>query len=693
LLELRVGWNQLTGELDVSNNPMLEVLAASHNKLESVLLHPDAPFTGSSIGPGPSPPFIDVSFNYLLDTNAIVNGGRFDWDVEVDFGGLVTTPFIFSPQNTPPAAPPLEGTVTISGNAVFGQELTADVTITSLDYGTLAYAWLRNGTPIPGANTRTLILTAADVGRTITFRVTATNFSGITSSGVTVERANPVVTFPTSATLTFGQNLSQAMLAGQDNSGVMGTFTFDTPDARPTVAQSGDEFLMTFTPTGTAANTYNAVTQNVAVTVNRAVPTGLTPPTAGAITYGQRLEESTLTGGSSGGTWAWEYPNEIPSMKNDGFSVMFTPTGTDNYDWSGITKTFTIPVTVNAPSGGVTFRDPNVSAASSGNINQTINFNVQINLTHAGRNSRFSTLSFEWLRNGQVWEGTGGSGTMAANQINNNTPIQLHLPAGNHAQRGGTWILRISLLNTDGNALFTDERHVTTLTIEQPQIWQPPPPQDTWHPPQDWWQPPPPPPPPSQPADELLVDPVGLWQRDENGNWRFNLDAGGNVSGWAQIDDERYFFDENGIMQTSWLEDGDYWLYLRACGAKATGWVQTGGSWFYLCSDDGVMQTSWVRYNGTWHYLRGNGAMATGWVEYDGAWYYMRGSGAMATGWVHTGGAWYYLRPNGAMATGWIMSGGVWYYMRPSGAMVTGVQVVDGVRHRFDSDGGWRGRA
>ncbi|MCL2223169.1 MAG: hypothetical protein FWC20_12350 [Oscillospiraceae bacterium] len=599
--------------------------------------------------------------------------------------------FLFSPQRTPPAAPPLEGTVTIPSEAVFGQELTANVAITSLDHGTLTYAWLRDGAPIPNANTRTLILTAADVGRTITFRVMAANFSGnVTSIAVTVERANPVVIFPTSATLTFGQNLSQATLTGQGNSGVTGTFTFDTPNARLTVAQSDNMFLMRFTPTEAAANTHNTVTEYVMVTVNRAVPTALTPPTAGAITYGQRLEESALTGGSSGGEWAWENPDEIPPMENDGFSVIFAPTDMDNYDWSGINKTFLVPVTVNAPSGGVTFREPNVSAVSSGNVNQTINFNVRINLTQAGRNSGFSTLSFEWLRNGQVWAGAGGSGTMAANQINNNTPIQLRLPAGNHAQRGGTWILRISLLNADGNALFTDQRLVTTLTIDQPQIWQPPP-APIPEPIPDPAPPPPEEPPP--PADGLLVDPAGLWQLDANGNWRFELNAGGNVQGWAQIGGERYFFDENGIMQTSWLEDGDYWHYLRSNGTMATGWVRTGGSWFYLCSDDGIMQTSWVRYNGTWHYLRGSGAMATGWVEYSGEWYYLRGNGAMATGWVRWNGDWYYLRGDGAMATGWVQSGGLWYYLQADGAMISGgVRTIGNERHRFAADGRWLGR-
>ena len=54
---------------------------------------------------------------------------------------------------------------------------------------------------------------------------------------------------------------------------------------------------MTFTPTDTAD--YNTVTVTVTVTVNnKTTPTVTTWPTASAITYGQTLASSTLTGGT-----------------------------------------------------------------------------------------------------------------------------------------------------------------------------------------------------------------------------------------------------------------------------------------------------------------------------------------------------------------------------------------------------------
>ena len=117
------------------------------------------------------------------------------------------------------------------------------------------------------------------------------------------------------------------------------------------------------------------------------------------------------------------------------------------------------------PSGGVTFTYPNFSSHSS-NPNATVNFNVHAHLTPAGAASGFTTLRYEWLREGNVWQGSGGIGMRTADQIGN--PIQLQLPGGTHAQRGGNWALRVTLLDANGNVLFVDNSIVIVLTITQP---------------------------------------------------------------------------------------------------------------------------------------------------------------------------------------------------------------------------------
>ena len=83
---------------------------------------------------------------------------------------------------------------------------------------------------------------------------------------------------------------------------------------------------------------YNGSSGTVAQTVNQATPTIATEPTASAITYGQALSLSTLTGGAvtSGGnpvagSFAFTTPGAAPGVGTPTESVTFTPTDTADY--------------------------------------------------------------------------------------------------------------------------------------------------------------------------------------------------------------------------------------------------------------------------------------------------------------------------------------------------------------------------
>jgi hypothetical protein len=82
----------------------------------------------------------------------------------------------------------------------------------------------------------------------------------------------------------------------------------------------------------------------------KTTPTLGVAPTASAITVGQNLNDSTLTGGTASvpGTFAWTTPSAVPTATGT-YSVTFTPTDTLNYN----TATTLVSLTVNpaAPSG------------------------------------------------------------------------------------------------------------------------------------------------------------------------------------------------------------------------------------------------------------------------------------------------------------------------------------------------------
>ena len=133
------------------------------------------------------------------------------------------------------------------------------------------------------------------------------------------------------------------------------------------------------------------------LTVNRAVVSSITFPTAGAVTYGAALSASELSGGSGGGSFAWADGTIIPTMNNSGYDVEFTPGDTVNYDYSGVSgwnsgagkvvrtvsvvvnsaSIANVEVTVTGPAKGAT---PDTVASGTGNFSiGTVSWNPDDN--------------------------------------------------------------------------------------------------------------------------------------------------------------------------------------------------------------------------------------------------------------------------------------------------------------------------
>ncbi len=182
------------------------------------------------------------------------------------------------------------------------------------------------------------------------------------------------------------------------------------------------------------------------------------------------------------------------------------------------------------------------------------------------------------------------------------------------------------------------------------------------------------------------------WTKLE-GTWYYFHPTGAMAVGWLSDGNVYYYLNESGVMQTGWVQSGGKWYYMNASGVMQTGWIQSGGAWYYL-DKNGVMQTGWIKDGGKWYYMNQGGAMQTGWVQDGDSWYYMNAGGAMQTGWIQSGGAWYYLDKSGVMRTGWIKDGGKWYYMSQDGAMQTGWVQDGGSWYYMNASGvmqtGWK---
>lgn len=162
-----------------------------------------------------------------------------------------------------------------------------------------------------------------------------------------------------SNTLTYGEALStltfnSAVFVGDDGEVVEGTLAWKTPTATPDAGTTSAAWL--FTPDSID---YDSLEGNVAIEVKKATPNVTAVPTVAERTYNPNvaLEDSDLTDGTvlnvNGtkltGTWSWENADVVPTVNNNGYTAVFTPTGEDKDNYETITKTITVNVSKATP--------------------------------------------------------------------------------------------------------------------------------------------------------------------------------------------------------------------------------------------------------------------------------------------------------------------------------------------------------
>ena len=155
--------------------------------------------------------------------------GLVELDVEDTFNTISEPPV--NPPPPPPAnVAPTASAVTFSGTSTAGQTLTGSYTYADADNnveGSSTYRWLRNGVAISGATATTYVLTAADVGKTLTFAVTPVAATGTTTGTEVLSNVAPTASAVTlSGTPTAGQTLTGSYTYADADNDVEGTSTY-----------------------------------------------------------------------------------------------------------------------------------------------------------------------------------------------------------------------------------------------------------------------------------------------------------------------------------------------------------------------------------------------------------------------------------------------------------------------------------
>ncbi|MCL2066295.1 MAG: bacterial Ig-like domain-containing protein [Treponema sp.] len=200
---------------------------------------------------------------------------------------------------------------------------------------------------------------------------TGSNYTGTQSGTFTIDKADPTVTaWPFASPITYGEALSGSAL-NDDASSVPGSFAWTDGTIVPTVTNSG--YSVTFTPDDP---NYNTLTQIIEIYVFKAKPNVNDWPVAAAITYGQPLSASVLTGGTSDndGHFEWSSGWIIPTVNNSGYEVMFVPDDAANYN----AVTEDVAVTVNPKMITLSITDPSRTTFTPlpGETSATVTVNI-----------------------------------------------------------------------------------------------------------------------------------------------------------------------------------------------------------------------------------------------------------------------------------------------------------------------------
>jgi peptidoglycan/xylan/chitin deacetylase (PgdA/CDA1 family) len=212
------------------------------------------------------------------------------------------------------------GTPTITGTAQVGQLLTADPGTWTPAPATYSYQWLRNGAAITNATNATYTPVAADVGRTLTVRVSATPAGGTaasaTSAGVVVAAA-PVTVTPGTPTISGTPRVGSVLTANTGTWSPSGlTFTYQwlrngtaisAATARtytPVAADAGRTLSVRVTGTPAGGVGASATSAGVAITV---VVTAGSPTISGTARVGRVLTANPGTWSPAGVTFTYQW--------------------------------------------------------------------------------------------------------------------------------------------------------------------------------------------------------------------------------------------------------------------------------------------------------------------------------------------------------------------------------------------------
>ena len=181
------------------------------------------------------------------------------------------------------------------------------------------------------------------------------------------------------------------------------------------------------------------------------------------------------------------------------------------------------------------------------------------------------------------------------------------------------------------------------------------------------------------------------WQDIEGNRYYFGDDYA-MATYWQDIDGNRYYFSGDGTMDTGWCQWEDRFYYLGDDGIMLSGWQDIDGNRYHF-DTDGSMDTGWTELEGQQYHFGTQGVMTQGFFIEDSRTYFFQTDGTMATGYLTIDDGTYYFNDNGTLHTGWLTEEEGKRYFQANGTLVTGWQELENETYYFGDTGymhtGW----
>lgn len=204
-------------------------------------------------------------------------------------------------------------------------------------------------------------------------------------------------------------------------------------------------------------------------------------------------------------------------------------------------------------------------------------------------------------------------------------------------------------------------------------------------------------------ASENKVEPGFVEAEDGSMTYVFEKDV--YATGWLELEEGSYYFDESGKMLSGWQTIGDYTYYFNEDGTMATGEIVIDNITYNLQNDGKLLKgfnftntayyndygfqiKGWYMVNGHDVYFKEDGAMASSErVEIDGATFNFQEDGRVLIGWQRdqeNEGEWYFYNNYGFKAYGWMEIDGEAYYFDDDAHMLYDTEFEG---YKFDETG------